>query len=200
MTAPDAQPQEGSGPVRARERSDGRPPGALAGGLLIRPAIAVGSVLLLVLVGVGGWWVLDVQRAWARLDTAAEQFVAPPGFSELDRVRSGTAFCSGSCTAAVTIVMSVDDRVGDGACAALESSVDSVTDGSREWVPRHDDYECSWTGELGGGSTATGLVIHRSNMRTYGPAGGYPWYWTDERDIPPEWGPVLAWVEYTSQR
>lgn len=138
-----------------------------------------------------------VRRTWDRLDRAAREVHALPGFSEIARVRQGTALCIITCTsggeAAITVVM--ESNTVDGACEEMRDEVARVAR-DVETQPVVDGELCRWKGALGGGSVATGIVIPRNQLRPLTRDGRFGYRWTDK--IRPPESQVLAWVELNS--
>ena len=95
--------------------------------------------------------------------------------------------------ALITVVMT-SDIVGN-ACDAMHDQVTRVAR-NVEPQPTVGGELCRWKAALGGGSTATGIVIPRGQLRPLTPDGRYGYRWTDK--LKPPDSPVLAFVELNS--
>ena len=148
---------------------------------------------VLIVVAGAGWVAWMTHRQWDRLDTAADNFEAPAGFTEVALVRQGTAFCFVSCTnggeAIVTSVFKTNAKTPEEACRALRPVVTDLA--ANEVQPWSAGTECGWIGGLGGSATIGGFAGPQS---TYGKDGGARW--TEKIDAPDS--PVVAYVEFNS--
>jgi hypothetical protein len=155
------------------------------------PALVVGALLALLAAG-AGWVVWTVDRVWDRLDSAAGDFEVPPGFTQVARLRQGSAFCWVTCTdggeAVVTLVFETDARDPEEACRALRPAVVDLTGDATE--PGYAET-CGWRGDLGGSATVYAVAGPRTS---YGRNSGSRW--TEEIDAPDT--QVVAFVEFTS--
>jgi hypothetical protein len=154
------------------------------------------AVALTVVVAAGAVWMAStVHREWDRLDSAAEEFKAPRGFTQVDRVRQGTALCWVSCTnggeAAVTLVLETDATDPEQACRVLRTALVDLV-GDAVWQLDDDtDGTCGWAGDLGGSATVAAVAGPRS---AFDAASGYRWR---EKVEAPD-SPVVAFVEFNS--
>jgi hypothetical protein len=166
-------------------------------GLVI--AALVPTVILVIVAAVVGWLAFDVHRSWARLDKASRAFEVPAGLTEVARIRQGTALCFVSCTgggeAIITIVMTARELPAETACSELRQAVEKIAQDTKQGRAI-EAYQCNWTGALGGGSTAWGIVAWRADLKPLGPRGLYGPRWTERTEIPDE--PLLVWVEFNS--
>jgi hypothetical protein len=138
------------------------------------------------------WPFLSARQQWDRLDSAADDFRVPRGFTEVARPRQGTGFCWVTCTnggeAVVTIVLEAAYTDPTQACRALRPAIVDLTG---EAADASNQGYCGWVGQLDGSATvfagaARGANFHRND--------GHRW---TETVTPPD-SPVVAFVEFNS--
>ena len=153
-------------------------------------AITLGLVVALA-AGVA-WVVRTADRTWDRLDSAADDFEVPSGFTQVARVRQGTAFCWVTCTnggeANVTLVFETDARTPEEACRKLHQPVVELTGDATK--PEFTET-CGWRGDLAGNSS---VYAAAGPHASFGPQSGFRW--TEEVEAPDT--PVVAYVEFAS--
>jgi len=153
-------------------------------------------VVALVIAVIVGWIMWTNHQVWGDLDDAADDFSVPTGFTELQRVRSGDAFCFVSCTnggeAVLTLVFDPGTLTTDEACDALEEAVrESVDAAGSDLYPSLGFYECDFAGDLEGTMGISGRVDRTAELCT-----GCGERWLDDEEVPDL--PVVAWVYFSS--
>jgi hypothetical protein len=144
-------------------------------------ALCLVCVVPLSIVGVLVW---NVHSTWHKLDEAADDFGIPPGFTEVERVRSGTAACFVTCTnggeAVVTVILDPGSLSVPAACDAMEKAVrDFIDDAGTELEPALGFYECDFGGPLAGTMRMGGAVEHAKDL-----CEGCGERWLDDVDVP----------------
>jgi hypothetical protein len=160
--------------------------------LIVRGLLAGTALMVTVGAIAACWWAWSVRRVWDRLDAAAEDFDVPAGFTEVARLRQGTAFCVVTCThggeALVTMVFETDFTDPADACPALRAAIVELTGDAAD--ASYGD-ECGTVGDLGGSASVFAGAGHRQDYR---PHDGNRW--TDAVAVPDS--PVIAYVEFNS--
>jgi hypothetical protein len=159
---------------------------------IVRTSVALAAVMVALVGVIAGWWIWSVRQTWDTLDTAAEDFDVPPGFTEVARPRQGTAFCWVTCThggeAIVTMVFETEYTDPADACPALRRAVVELTGDATE--ASHVD-PCGWVGGLPGPAWVYAGAGYQQDFR---PNDGTRW--TEAVAIPST--PVIAYVEFSS--
>lgn len=159
---------------------------------IVRTSVALTAVMVALVAVIAGWWIWSVRQTWDTLDTAAEDFDVPPGFTEVARPRQGTAFCWVTCThggeAIVTMVFETEYTDPADACPALRRAVVELTGDATE--ASHAD-PCGWVGGLPGPAWVYAGAGYQQDFR---PNDGTRW--TEAVAIPST--PVIAYVEFSS--
>jgi hypothetical protein len=159
---------------------------------IVRAMVAVTAVMFALVAVIVGWWIWSVRQVWDKLDTAAEDFDVPPGFTEVARPRQGTAFCWVTCThggeAMVTMVFETEYTDPADACPALRRAVVELTGDATE-----GSYEdpCGWVGELPGPASLYAGAGYQQDFRANDGTR-----WTEAAAIPST--RVIAYVELNS--
>jgi hypothetical protein len=153
-------------------------------------------VVALVVAAIVGWVMWTNHRVWSDLDRAADDFGVPPGFTELQRVRSGDAFCFVTCTnggePVLTVVFDPGTLSIDETCDAVEEAVrESLDAAGSDLEPSLGFYECDFVGPLDGTMRIAGLVAQTEDLCT-----GCGDRWLDDQAVPDL--PVVAWVAFHS--
>jgi len=159
---------------------------------IVRTLVALTAVTFGLVAVIAGWGIWSVRQTWDTLDTAAEDFDVPPGFTEVARPRQGTAFCWVTCThggeAIVTMVFETEYTDPAEACPALRRAVVELTGDATE--ASYVD-PCGWVGELPGPASVYAGVNYQRDFRRNGGTR-----WTEAVAVPST--PVIAYVEFSS--